>query len=1125
MLNLIFSNRYAALTGRLLTDLDPLTAGTVDPFMPETIIVPGTAVRRQLELDWANEKTICANVRFGFLAQWIWQQLARFVEVSGDSPFAPEKLAWRIFERLGDASFTARHPRLVAYLVHAEADPLMRLELAQRVARLFDQYITYRQIWVNAWAAGQSVDFGVAPESVMADQAWQADLWRALLASMEIGAEHPAETFFRSLDSATMPVRPHDLPPRVSVFCLPDIPPLYLNILAGLSRMMDIHLYILNPCRHFWNEITTSKRMAHLEAEGKLEYHEVGNSLLAGWGRQTQGLLQQLAELPGASLIEDELYSPDELAPAPATILHRVQLDILDLIGPAQADEPLFVYRPDDQSIQIHVCHSLTRQLEVLHDQLLDLFAQTPDLGANDVLVVMPNLEDAAPLIAAVFETAPPERRIPIALTGLPRAKANPVAAGLIELLTLLPSRFKASEVFAFLRHPLVALRYQLSMDDLDTIHRWMREADIHWGLNAPHRLRLNLPAETAGSFAEGLDRLFLAYATLGMESPLAHHLPASWVEGSSALALGSFDQFVADLEAAAIEARQPAIGQDWCARILCWLEGFFESTRETLEDFTEVRRTIDSLGQVLQETGVAEPLSLDVIVQALTEQLEASARGATPEGRVTFAGLGPMRGLPYRVICALGLDDGLFPAINRPDEFDLLAKGRTCLGDRQRGRDDRNLFLDLVVSARDRLLLGYTGRSIRDDSELIPSILVAELSDYLVKRTGRKDRPWQRCHPLQAFSRRYFEVSGAKATSPWFSYVDEYARALGQSLGQPVNAPETGAETDAEEGAEQDESARLPGSRFFNQPLPWRETDGFEVSLDDLLRFFRNPCRYLLQRRLQVTLAEAGEELADEELFLPAWDSPGRLADQLRQSLKADSVDPETLRAVARACGAYPSGFLGERLLEQELGQLTQFTERLREARQGVVLAPVSGHLNFDIKGEAWRLTGEMTELRSGGLVCWRYDELRPNDRLAGWIQHLFLNALAPAGVDPVTHWIARTGGYQLPPLADAPDRLSALVKLYREGQTRPLPFFPKSAWAYAEAEAEAGKALKAARKKWEVGYSGYGESTGSAYALALRGVADPLDTKFERCARAVFLPFMESVAMDEGMKEIGDE
>jgi exodeoxyribonuclease V gamma subunit len=645
MLNLIFSNRYVALTQRLLSDLDPLTSGPSDPFMSESIIVPGTAIRRQLELDWARDKKICANVRFGFLAQWIWQQLARVVEVSGETPFAPEKLAWRIYERLGDASFTAPHPRLAGYLAQAESDPLMRFELAQRVARLFDQYITYRQPWVTAWAAGQSVDLGTVPESALADQAWQADLWRDLLASMGIGAEHPAAAFFRTLDSTSTPTRPPDLPSRVSLFCLPDIPPLYLNILTGLSRMMDIHLYVLNPCRYFWNEITTSKRMAHLEAEGRLEYHEVGNSLLAGWGRQTQGLLQQLSELPGTLLVEDELFESADSAPDPTTILQRVQRDILDLVDPADAGTPPIEWQPNDQSIQIHVCHSLTRQLEVLHDQLLDLFDRTPDLTAGDVLVVMPKLEEAAPLIAAVFETAPRERRIPIALTGLPRAKANPVAAGLIELLSLLSSRFKASEVFALLRHPLVALRYKLSVDDLDTLHRWMRESDIHWGLNASHRARLNLPAEAVGSFAEGLDRLFLAYATLGMETPLANHLPTGWVEGSSALALGAFDQFVADLEAAASESRQPAVGQAWCQRILRWLECFFESSRETLEDYTEVRRAIESLGKVLQDTGVKGSLSLDVIVQALTEQLEASARGATPEGRVTFAGLGPMRG------------------------------------------------------------------------------------------------------------------------------------------------------------------------------------------------------------------------------------------------------------------------------------------------------------------------------------------------------------------------------------------------------------------------------------------------------------------------------------------------
>lgn len=1125
MLNLIFSNRHDALTQRLLASVDPLASGPVDPFRPELIIVPGTAIRRKLELDWARDKTICANVRFGFLAQWIWQQLARVVEVTGDSPFAPEKLVWRIYERLGDASFIARHPRLAAYLAHAEFDPLMRFELAQRVARLFDQYITYRQAWMTVWAAGHTVNLGNRQESTLADQDWQADLWRTLLDSMGIGAEHPAEAFFRSLNSGTEPVRPPDLPPRVSLFCLYDIPPLYLNILVGLSRMMDIDLHFLNPCRHFWNEITSSKRMAQLEAGGQVEYHEVGNPLLAGWGRQTQGLLQQISDLSGTLQVEEDLFEPAETASDPSTLLARAQRDILDLVDPTDPTSPPFEWQPHDQSIQIHVCHSLTRQLEVLQDQLLDLFDKTPDLTPADVLVVMPNLEEAAPLVTAVFETAPDQRRIPIALTGLPRAKANSVAAGLIELLTLLPSRFKASEVFALLRHPLVAARYKLSADDLDTLHGWMRESDIHWGLNASHRARLHLPQESAGSFADGLDRLFLSYATLGLEHPLAEHLPAGWVEGSSALALGAFDQFVDDLERAALESREWVGGEVWCKRIVGWLDVFFANPRETLEDHTEVRRAIESLNKVLRDTGVTEPLSLDVIVQALMEQLEASARGATPEGRVTFAGLGPMRGLPYRVICALGLDDTVFPAVNRPDEFDLLAQGPAQLGDRQRGRDDRNLFLDLVLAARDRLHLSYTGRSIRDDSELTPSILLAELSDYLEQRTGCKERPWQYRHPLQAFSPQYFATVSDETLSHWFSYVEEYARALSQSPESAKHSSDSRSE--AEEGAEEDESARLPGSRFFNEPLSWRETDVFEVSLNDLIRFFKNPCKYLLQRRLQITLADAEEELVDEELFLPAWNSPGRLADQLRQALKADTLEPDALRAIARASGAYPPGFLGEHLLTQELGQLTQFTERLREAHQGALLPPLSGHRDFDIDGESWRLTGDLTELRPRGLVCWRYDELRPNDRLAGWIQHLFINALAPVGVEPVTQWIARTGGYELPALANAQDHLVTLITLYRDGQTRPLPFFPKSAWAYVDAwdEADPPKALKAAKKKWEVGYSGYGESTDSAYALALRGVTEALDDDFERCAKAVFLPFKEIVAMEEGMAEIDDE
>lgn len=985
----------------------------------------------------------------------------------------------------------------------------MRYELAQRVARLFDQYITYRGDWLKPWAEGVLVGPDFSRESMAEDQVWQAALWRRLLEGMQMRTEHPADEFFRCVDlAATGGRQPAGLPSRVSLFCLADVPPLYLNILAGLSRLMEVNLYVMNPCRLFWGYIIEPKRLARLRATGGPDYHEIGNTLLAGWGRQTQSFLTLLNELPDLSAIESEAFEPI----GGTTLLGCLQNAILDM------DDPVGAFQPEagDRSIEVHVCHSLTRELEILHDQLLDLFETQADLSPADVLVVMPGLQDAAPLIEAVFGAVPRSRHIPFSVTGLPRTLVNPLAADLRSLLALLDSRFTASEVFALFRRPLVRARYGMGEADLETVHQWMREAGICWGLNATHRARMGLPETEACTFREGLDRLFLGYAVARMDSPLLGWLPAGDVEGSGALALGAFDAFVSDLErAVAVVVSEPADAGIWQARLLGWLEVFFRTDRDTLEDLAEVRQAITTLFANLSDAGATEPFSLEVIRQALSAGLEASAHGALPGGGVTFAGMGPMRFLPYRVICVLGLNDGVFPSIKGPDEFDLIAAAPR-LGDRQRRLDDRNLFLDLLLAARERLYLSYTGFSIRDNSSLTASILVSELLDYLDRVTGLKGHPWLVRHPLQGFSRRYFE-SDTDADPRLFSYVDEYAEALSVQTLKPaaVCGGISRSAEDAEAGDDDRDVIPEVCPPFFVAPLAWSRDVSHEVSLVDLEKFFRNPCRFLLERRLRISLPDAEDELSDDESFLPVYGSRSQLADRLLP-VSAD-MSEEVWLELARAGREYPPGDLGDCLLRSELGLIAAFRGQMLRATGGERLPPLSGAVEMVFDGEIWRLTGSLNDLWPAGLIRGRYDDLRPVDRLSGLIHHLFLNALQPSGVVPRTRWIARDGGFELLPGSNAQELLVAMVSLFRQGNSQPLHFFPRSAWAYAERmEQSSEAALAEARKVWEPNHEGRGESTAAAYMLALRGVDDPIDDAFAANARTVFGGFLRLCLTD---------
>jgi exodeoxyribonuclease V gamma subunit len=237
-------------------------------------------------------------------------------------------------------------------------------------------------------------------------------------------------------------------------------------------------------------------------------------------------------------------------------------------------------------------------------------------------------------------------------------------------------------------------------------------------------------------------------------------------------------------------------------------------------------------------------------------------------------------------------------------------------------------------------------------------------------------------------------------------------------------------------------------------------------------------------------------------------------LAERLLPMIRGGAGVADAL-AAAQAGTEYPSGAFGEVLLAEEVGLIAAFGEAIEAMTQATLLPPVAERLVFPIGAENWTLGGTLNDLRSTGLVRWRYDDTRPVDYLSGWVDHLFLNAVAPAGVQHETVWLSRNGRYRLRACDQARAHLGTLVTYYRRGLSEPLRFFPKSAWAYcAKLREDPSQALAAARAKWLGNtHTGYGEQHGAAYRQALRGVADPLDEAFEEAAVAVIAPLWESL------------
>lgn len=1107
MLKLTFANRYETLREALLA---AVARAPASPFAAEQIIVPSIALRRDLTLSLASRYGVCANVEFAYLAQWLWRQIGRVVPgIEPESPFAAPVLAWRIFRILSDSRFAGGFPRLANYL--QAADPVARLDFAVRIAGLLEQYLTYRPEWLAEWAAGRAVAIGDATDNADEDQAWQAALWRTIMSELGIEREHPAARFLRMVETGGSADGRFGLPDAAHLFCLPSMPPLYIDMLRQLGRWIDLRLYVLNPCREFWFDIVDRRRLGYLEARGEADYHETGNPLLADWGQQTRAHIELVLDRSGDAPVDDGGFEER----ASGSLLARLQNTILNLDGIAPGS---LVMEPGDRSIEIHVCHSLTRELEVLQDQLLALLAGSDPPSPADILVVTPDIESAAPLIEAVFGNAPRERFIPYMLTGRARSTLNGPARAFIRLLTVATSRFAAGDVFDLLQHPTLARRFGIQAEDADRVRDWIAHSGIRWALDGHHRAEYDLPAVDRHSFDDGLQRLFLGYA-LPAEGMAAWQgrVPAGGAEGAEALILGRFAHFVDELARLRRHARQPKSAQAWQALLFDALEDFLDADSRDIDDLAETRGAIRELFDNMARGGLAGELTLDVVRTALESLLDDPARGGMPTGKLTFSSIGSLRNLPFRIVCVLGLNDGAFPSPMRPAEFDLMAL-RPRPGDRQRRIDQRNLFLDLLLSAHDRLYLSHTGRSIRDNAPLPPSILVSELIELLVPALcadpaspGQREEARRRLvleHPLQPFSASYFSGDADPRMRSFNAELCEALRhGLGTGLPAAAELPTEGSDSDDDE-----EAAGESVSGFFRAPLAEPGAEWREASLDRLLRFFRNPCRTLLSERLGIAFPGHEDELADEEPFLADFSGRSALAERLLPHCRQGMGD-EDLRRLARAGIEYPPGALGAALIDLELATLKGFAAQVDAAEASPCLPPRHCKLSFELDGAPWRLTAAFADLRAQGLVRHRYDDTRATDYLEGWLTHLFLCALHPDEAALETRWISRNGGYRLRPCSDAQDILRQLLALYRRGLREPIHFFPKSSWKYIAA----GNSISHAMNAWRVTRDRpYGEESDPAYRLALRGIDDPLDEDFAQCAIAVFAPMMDCIEDD---------
>ncbi|WP_101776100.1 exodeoxyribonuclease V subunit gamma [Pasteurella oralis] len=995
MFNIYYSNDLDVQKNILLSLMEERLE---DPFQSEIILVQSPGMAQWLQWKIAEQKGIASNIKFPMPASFIWQQYAdNLPHVEGQTPFNKTAMTWRLMRLIPTYLVQSEFESLRHYLSSSVQTEQQKLyQLAHKIADLFDQYLVYRPEWILNWENGndkavikQFKSLSVSKDDkffqqLKQDITWQAILWRALIADIQAQDEINLPLHRANLQSQFLQFlqqhQPVNVPARIFVFGISALPKGYLDTLYAMSQHCEVHLFFTHGCREYWGDLVDARFMQNLTQLRRISYYSQqakpvltqhakpvfelsyeneqlleGHPLLSSWGKLGRDFLYLLTELEQNDNVRSiEAYT--ELA-AP-TLLSQVQARILNLDGHTGLN-----FSPNDRTLTFHSCHSAMREVEVLQDYLLHLFQQDLELTPKDIVVMVADIDKYLPYIQAVFGQQHKESHatIPFSISDNKLSENDVLIATFIHLLTIKESQFSAEEVLALLDVPAIRAKFRIELADLARLRHWVANSGIRFGLakcGEKHQKNYN-------AWQAGLERMLLGYAmreengiwqdSLGFDSSYG-------LQGGLAGRLAAFITALSQWNNC-IQTMQSIV--QWQQSLTRLLADFFEANENSIPTLLYIQQMIEQIVEEVQKTDFEQTLNIDVIAEVLSAALEDDPNTLRfLAGKVNFCTLLPMRSIPFKVVCLLGMNDGEYPRQQTPNSFDLMQYDRRK-GDRFRRDDDCYLFLEALLSAQDYFYVSFVGRSIIDNQEKQPSVLVNQLLDYLVDKLPQNNEiDWKsvliRQHPMTVFSPDNFKA-------PYHSFAKQW---LPLAMSQKNESYEN-----------------------FIQPISQETMDeGFEINLSDLITFVQNPVEFFFKRHLGVYFVRQEEGIAESENFtldnLTKYHINEELLDYSNEQIKAFFIQ-------LKVKGILPRGEFAqiyERQLQEDIQSLkTTVATYLSQEQQILELDIVLPTKQGDV-----RLVGNIDRLYDNRRVTWRVGHIKDKHLIEAWIYYLVQSVVA---------------------------------------------------------------------------------------------------------------------------------
>ena len=937
-----------------------------------TVIVQTNGLEKWLAKQAATKNRIFANYEFsnpdGFIGK-----IHQLAENYGNSYFSVENIKWKTFVYLNDSEFIENFPTVANYYLK---DDIKRIQLAGKVADLLEQYQVYRPTIIEAWNDDRELDSTLKDEDFATHEVWQKWLWRKLKSESNDRFDklQLKQRLLDKLEIEEFQISLQKQFPHIQLFGIAVLSNYYWEIYHKLSSIIDVSIYVTAPSyTDDWYLNTSIKQE---------------NELL-GSCKELMANLHKFLSVEG--------FQQRYVAPSDNHLLSIVQSDIYYNHNKGIRE---YDTSKEDSSIRIVSSYTPVREVETLYNHLLHEFEKNPELKGGEVSVQLSNVDLYAPLIKAVFDNAP--KKIPYIISDQSFSSGDSLINAVEIFINLHHSNFKAESVLQLL--DFKAVRQRFGIEDVTLIREIIADANIRYGIEG------NKEDDTyLFSWKHGLSKLILGYAIKGGASYTLNDtdlFPCDAIEGSEALNIFKIKAFAETIFQLHAHSQCEKTIVEWKDYLLNQVfDALFVLGDSYDEEIDYIYKRLENLSSLT--ISMEEEISFQVFQEGLMSFLNAeTTNNIYTSGLVTFSSIIPVRSLPYKHIAILGMNAGEFPRQQKALGFDLMAM-QPMENDRNIKNNDKSLFLEALLSARDQIYLSYIGSSIKDNSELPPSLLIEELEDYLI--TGTNNKEWfnekiKYKHPLHASSKVYYE--GGK----FFTY-----------LGQ----------------------AKEEGLPILNSSRAKEETNiSFdEISLDDLVRFYKDPFKWYYNKVLRIYYSDDAILLPEEEPFeldhLQKWSLKNDLV-----QLSPENEENYLKRRKNDGLIQLANMAIAELSLEKEV-----ISDVRNEYTKHLIGEPRSEsiHLKF---GESV-LRGKIENIYDEGQIYYNVSKgvSQPKYLMETFIKHLAYKA---SNENAQSFFISSSYVFALEKdfieTSDARMVLMQLIDFYKRGHTRIIPFTPQA-------------------------------------------------------------------------------